>query len=76
VGQILIRDVDEDLLAKLKERALRNHRSLQAEVVEILARAVRLDVERFLERAASLRNRLPGRTFTDSSRLIAEDRAR
>jgi plasmid stability protein len=76
VPQILIRHVEEDLLKKLKDRARRSHRSLQGEVTEILEQAVRQDVDLFLERAAQLRHRLAGRTFTDSTLLLAEDRAR
>jgi plasmid stability protein len=76
MAQILIRNVDEATLDKLKARARRSHRSLQGEVTEILEQAVRTDVERFLEKAARLRQSLAGRSFTDSGTLIAEDRAR
>ena len=74
--QILIRNVDETTLKRLKIRAQRSRRSLQGEVVEILESAVRMDVDRFLERAAQLRQQLTGRQFSDSGDLIAEDRER
>lgn len=74
--QILIRNVNQTTLEKLKERARRHKRSLQGEVSSILERAVRTDVSQFLEKAARLRERLAGRTFSDTTELIAEDRAR
>ena len=76
MAQVLIRNVDETTLNKLKERARRSHRSLQGEIMEILEQAVRTDVDRFLARAAEIRQKLSGRAFTDSGELIAEDRAR
>jgi len=76
MAQILIRNVDEATLNKLKARARRSHRSLQGEISEILERAVRADVDRFLTKAAKLRQKLAGRPFTDSGQLLAEDRAR
>jgi plasmid stability protein len=36
VAQILVRDLDDALVARLKERAKLNHRSLQGEVKAIL----------------------------------------
>jgi len=76
MAQILIRNLDEAVVERLKQRARRRHRSLQGEVTEILERAVRTDASRFLEQAAALRRQLAGRHFTDSGELIAEDRAR
>ena len=39
MAQILVRDLDEALVARLKERAQQNHRSLQGEVKAILETA-------------------------------------
>lgn len=78
MSQILIRNLDSELVAELKERARRHRRSLQGEVATILERAIALgrDRHRFLHEAAALRSRLAGRSHTDSADLLAADRAR
>jgi len=67
MARVLIRDLDERTITKLKERAARNNRSLQAELHSIVERAAS---------AARLRRRLSGRRHSDSAALIAEDRRR
>jgi hypothetical protein len=54
MAQILVRDLDDALVARLKERAKLNHRSLQGEVKAILeetaAQATEAEVEAILEK--------------------------
>ena len=76
MAQVLIRDIDSEVVDRLRENAKRNGRSLEAELRSILQRAagvitpdVRAEVER-------IRARFAGRTFSDSSELIREDRDR
>lgn len=77
---VLVRDVPDDLLAYLKERAAANRRSLQQEVLIILESAVREDTRRLsaMQVADVIRTRLQstGRDFDDSTQMIREDRER
>lgn len=74
MGQMLIRDVDDSVIKKLKRRARRRRRSLQAEVREILERAAALDVTSGRALVRKLRAQFAGRVFSDSTKLIREDR--
>lgn len=77
MGQLTVRNVDDRVIHKLKERAAKNKRSAEAEHREIL-QSVLLENERkraeFAERAAKLRSRL--RSSVESTRLIRKDRDR
>ena len=73
---ILIRDVDEQTMARLKERAARNDRSLQAELQQVLQRAAMADIVDSSAVAARIRRKLSGRKHSDSSLLISDDRRR
>jgi antitoxin FitA len=76
MAQVLIRDLRPQVVARLKARAKRHGRSLQAELKEILDRASN---QKALEARAitdRIRRQLAGRTHTDSVALLAEDRAR
>jgi plasmid stability protein len=74
MAQVLIRDVDEATVERLRERAKNNGRSLEAELRLVLRSAARLTPEEFLESVARTRARLGGRRFSDSADLIREDR--
>lgn len=74
---ILVRRVPAPIVNALKRRAARHRRSLQREVVDILATAA--GAERTpAQIAARIRARLrgTGRIFADSTPLIREDRER
>jgi plasmid stability protein len=77
MAQILVRDLDDATVARLKERARDNHRSLQGEVKAILeeaaAQASNAEVEAILDRWQRYW-RQKGKTFSDSAELIREDR--
>ena len=74
---VLVRNVDQTVLYRLKARANERHRSLQAELQTILSQAAaQASCEEIKDRAAKLRNILSGREHTDSARLLAEDRSR
>jgi plasmid stability protein len=53
----LLRDIPEDLMKTLRERAKRNGRSLQAEMQETLAESVPMSREQWFAAAAALRAR-------------------
>jgi len=77
--QLLIRNLSDDAVRRLRERAKRHHRSLEAEVREILEDQAGRDEDAreaaFLF-AADMRQRLQGRVSGDSADLIREDRDR
>jgi len=73
--QILVRGLDEKTVRRLKERARTSGRSLQQEVKDILERAATtLTMSEAGRRADTWRRRLAGRWFSDSAKLIREDR--
>ena len=76
MAQVLIRDLDGAVVAKLKERAKRRGRSLEAELRAILETAAAEDWAGVRTLAAQLRRKLGGRSHTDSVDLLREDRAR
>jgi len=76
VADILIRDIDEVVLKRLKKRAKRNKRSLQAELKTVLERASMVNVVDAKALAERIRLELSGHTHSDSAELIAEDRRR
>jgi len=76
MARVLIRDLDERTVERLKERAARNNRSLQAELQLIVERAAVMDVIESRTVAARIRRRLSDRAHSDSTAMIAEDRRR
>ncbi len=74
---VLVRNVEDRVLEKLKRRARANGRSLQGELIEVLkslAGEPASDEELAHRIKRSLRGR--SRRFTDSAVLLREDRAR
>ncbi|RJP25267.1 MAG: hypothetical protein C4529_01400 [Deltaproteobacteria bacterium] len=74
--QILVRDLDDVLVERLKRQAKRHHRSLQGEVKAILIESAGMTPKEMLAAAEGWQRRLAGRKFGDSSRLVREDRGR
>jgi plasmid stability protein len=73
---VLVRDVDKTTLARLKDQASRNGRSLQSEVLAILSAFASDDMLSDEETAAKIKKALRGRTFSDSAAMLREDRER
>ncbi|HEY2293045.1 MAG: FitA-like ribbon-helix-helix domain-containing protein [Thermoanaerobaculia bacterium] len=76
MAQILVQDLSPALVARLKERAERNGRSLQDEVKAILESAAKLSMTEAGEVARQIRRSLEGRMTSDSADLLREDRER
>ncbi len=76
MAQVLIRDLDSELVVRLKDRARRRGRSLEAELRVILERAASEHCADARTLAARLRRKLAGRTHSDSVDLLREDRSR
>lgn len=74
--QVLVRDLDPAVIEKLKLRARRHHRSLQAELKDILEQAVTMNTADVRAGVKRIRSLFVGRTFSDSAALIRKDRAR
>jgi plasmid stability protein len=74
MSQILIRNLDEATLEKLKLRASRDGRSLQSEVRVILDQAARMDLQIARLTAAGIREKLKGRPTSDSVDLLRAER--
>jgi antitoxin FitA len=77
MGQVLIRELDDVVIERLKQRAQSHHRSLEAELREILENVSRqVDMATARDLADRTRRRLEGRPHSDSAELIREDRDR
>jgi antitoxin FitA len=78
MSQLLIPDVAESLLQQLQQRAASHGRSVEAEARGILEDALRKDADQIWAEVDAIRERLAasGRTFSDSTELIREDRDR
>jgi len=76
MAEVLIRNLEERVVERLKSRAARNGRSLQAELQSIVERAAVTDIVESRELAARIRRKLAGRKHSDSATLVASDRRR
>ena len=76
---VLVRDLDSPVLAQLKRRAKKHHRSLQAELKMILVEAAEPDdisFEDAVRFADEMRRRYAGKITGDSTDIIREARDR
>jgi len=72
---LTVRGLDEELVRRLKLRAARLGRSMEAECREILRQALANEPQDFRSLAASLRQNLADRAHTPAASLVAADRA-
>lgn len=74
-GNLHVRNLDDELIVRLKRRAARNGRSAEAEHRDILRQALASDAEpSFDELAAEIRALTAGRRHTPSEVLLREGR--
>jgi len=76
MAQIIVRNLDDSVVERLKNRARTNGRSLEAEVRLILEQSAKVDVATARSMAMDMRTMLKGRKFPDIAELIREDRER
>ncbi len=79
MGQVIVRNLDDDVISALKARARRQERSLEAELRVILERAAAervVDIDKARARAERISRSLEGRHHSDSAAMIREDRDR
>jgi plasmid stability protein len=75
MGSILVRDLHQKTIKRLKERAQLNGRTLQHEVKALLERAAEtLTMPEARRLSEQWKRRLGRRLLSDSARLIREDR--
>lgn len=72
--QLTVRNVDDEVVRALKQRAARHGRSAEAEHRDILRKSLLEQDEGFASRAHALRQRL--RSTIDSTEIIRADRDR
>lgn len=75
MAQVLVRNIDDASIQRLKARAARQGHSLEQELRMLIAEASTRD-EAFWQEAATIRDSLASRAFPDSTSLIREDRDR
>ncbi|HUB43686.1 MAG TPA: Arc family DNA-binding protein [Acetobacteraceae bacterium] len=76
MGQLLVRDLDDEVIRRLKQRAAAHGRSIEAEHRAILEAALRSETEVSpIETSRQLRQEL-AQSGPDSSDIIREARAR
>ena len=74
-GNLHVRNLDPDLIRRLKQRAARHGRSAEAEHREILRQALTSEIEpSFDDLAAELRKLTAERAQTPSEQLLRESR--
>lgn len=76
MAEILVRNLDKKTVDRLKKRAKKKGRSLQTEVKQILEQAASIDMDAARKLTSKIRNGLKEKKFSDSTRLIREDRDR
>lgn len=79
MAQILVRDLDDEVVERLKLRAKKDGRSLQSEVKSILEKAAyepKIDITTARSISDEFHKRFKEREFPDTVQLIREDRER
>jgi len=74
MANLLIRDLDDDLVRRLKAAAKAHGRSLQAEIHDALERAGTRSLAETRRVSARWIKRLADRKMSDSALLVREDR--
>lgn len=75
---VLVRNLDEETVERLKEKAADNNRSLQEELKEVIETHAGTNIEevRSMVHDTLAKYRAEGRMFSDSTKDIREDRER
>jgi len=76
MAQVIVRNLPDDVVARLKARAASRRRSLEQELRDILSEAARPSREEILADFDRIRAMTPKVPQTDSAELIREERDR
>lgn len=74
MGQVLVRDLPEEVIERLKSKAAAQGRSLEAYLRLVLEQASGLDRDEFLALADAIAEATRGRPQTDAADLIRASR--
>lgn len=73
MAQVLVRNLPDEVVARLKARAAKEHKSLEQLLREVIEREARASREEALETLRQLRESIPPFKF-DSTEWVREDR--
>jgi len=78
MANVLIRNISDEVLDKIKSMAKHRNRSLQQELSEAIENIANQSTLDFFQKAKELREKLRKKKvrFTDSAELLSEDRTR
>jgi len=76
MGQVIVRNLDDETIAALKARAARRGNSLEQELRGILAQAARPGPKERLALADEIRAMTPTKSQSNYKALVREDRER
>jgi plasmid stability protein len=80
VGQVVIRNIDDRVVERLKERAAAQRKSLEQSLRELLTEAAKPNREELITELQRIRAMTPthntGTTFPTAEQLVREDRDR
>ena len=76
MAQILVRNLETDVVEKLKLRARRHGRSLQSEARQILTQSAGMRLNQARKTTRMWNKKLSGRKFPDTTALLRQDRSR
>lgn len=76
MGQVIVRNLDDETIAALKAKAALHGNSLEQELRRILAEAARPGPQERLALADQIRAMTPRKRQSDSTALVREDRDR
>jgi plasmid stability protein len=78
MATVLLRDIPEEVLTRLKKMAKAHNRSLQQELRVVLENTANQTSRDVFQKASELRKELRKKAirFTDSAKLLREDRLR
>jgi plasmid stability protein len=76
MAQVVIRNLDDDVMRRLKARAAHEHKSLEQALRDILREAAKPTRAEMIERLRRIQAMTPPGTRTPAEDLIREDRDR
>jgi plasmid stability protein len=76
MAQILVRNLETDVVEKLKLRAKQHGRSLQSEVRQILTQSAGMNLDQTRKMSRMWQKKLARRKFPDTTPMLRQDRSR
>lgn len=76
MGQMLVRNLDDAVIDRIKRRAMENRTSAEEEVRQLINHSFGIDVEAVKARLKALRDRIGPQSGPSSTELLRADRDR